>query len=291
MVVILSVFDVKIGPTAAIMIPQTFDQNLADENAKIMDIQSLPTDFVVKEYPSTGLKSINMQFNITSPNDRGKIMSLQLSAFISETYPAEKLVRSKIIECKNKLINDEMTFSAFKIDPMDVFDKKAMTRKRSSITKMMQWLDTEIKVNMPETSAAVIDRNGISTMLSFPDGFHGTASNDPGDLEDALVIYRRDSDGSITIKAFPSTRHVLKMRIIAENFTPKLMMEIMKCVEDKKLIYTTGLCQETTGKCLHESYFSIDTDGVVEKESIESRLTSFSFVKQFDVDVLVSSRA
>ena len=292
MVVILSIFDLKIGPTAVIVIPPSFSREMADENAKTLDIQSLPTEFVVKEYPSSGLKSINLQFNIPSPvSPRGKFVNLQLSAFISETYPAEKLVRAKLIECKNKLLGDESAFAAFQTVFADETAKEASFNKRDAVEKLMKWLDSEIKVSMPETSAVVVARSSIPGNLSFPPDFRGGASRGPGTLEDALVIYRKDSDGAITIKVLPSTRRVIKVRVIAENFTPKLMVELMECARNLKLLYTTGLCQETTGKCLHESYFSIDSDGAADQKSIAVRLSIFQFVKQYDVDVLSSSRA
>jgi hypothetical protein len=288
MVVTLSVFDSKLGPIAAIIVPESFDEKMANENAKALDIQSFPTEFVVKEYPAQGLKSINLQFDVPSTISRGRTLNLQLSAFISETYPAEKLVRSKLVECKDKLLADPESFLAFYTNHESNGIRYPAIEKRKELVNLMKWLDSEIKVSMPVTSAVVMGKSTAMGALSFPVDFQATAGNIAS--PDVLVIYRKDGDGSITVKVLPSTPRVMKVRVIAENFTPKLMMALMDCAKNLKLIYTTGLCQETTGKCLHETYFAIEGDGVSDKREISGKLATFSFVKQYDVDVIETSR-
>ena len=95
----------------------------------------------------------------------------------------------------------------------------------------------------------------------------------------------RGEDSSITVKIFPSDGKVLKLRLTAIDFTSMSLMKLATIVS-LPMAFTTGLCQEKSGKCSYEAYFNYgntkkDFESV--KKEISGKLEGVDFINDFEI--------
>jgi hypothetical protein len=292
MAVLLSVFDFKMGPIPLIVIPPSFDRDIISDNTLIMNIQLPRDEFVSKDFPRIGMKSINLQCSLVSGFARGGKEELQITAFISDAIQPDTKIRAKMIECKERITSDpEMYLAVYKKHKLEGVSIDKINRKYDELVQIMKWLDAAIKIDVQSTAGCVLPLDIAITSFMLPPHLRReiTRSSSAENASHVLIVFRKDDNG-VSMKMLPCAKNVIKTRVIAENFTPKTLIQLRSAIS-LPLLFTTGLCQETTGRCLNESYFSASARADDDSRAISSALSALKFVKDFAVEIISPDRS
>lgn len=292
MVVILSIFDVVIGPVPFIVIPSDFSKLIAGKVAEQINYGSNDYEEIsTVEYPDSGLTSINVQLTVNSPVARGKKEVVQISTFTTEENPSFAVIKNRLIETKKKIISNPDAFKGFYtkkyMHTKGAISKDEAEKSHRYLIGVLQELESSLKVDLPSTNGYTTDVNSFSNEngLTIPSRFlneikqswYNTGKN-------FFVVFRKDGDGNISVKIIPSERSVVKLKVLAVKFTPELLMKFKNAIT-LPLIFTTGLCQEVTGRCSYEAYFSCNGVDIQKiKEGILSKLKGLDFVVDASIE-------
>jgi hypothetical protein len=289
MTVILSWFDLIIGPRPYIIIPGNFDDSIANEISRVIDLECGPGEMFVKIFNEIGLKSYNLQFKIPSEWARGKFEVVQLSVFTSEEVPPEKMLKSLMEKCRDNIIDVDDIYKGFYVD-MDFKEKERekINEKHQILVSMIEWLDDAIKTGLPSTSGYISSSDLLcnNVSMNIPASFINRMKERTfsSDKKSMFIVFKRGEEGTTDVKMVPVSGSVFKIKIITEkkiiDKDVKLLLKLRGIIMNE-MIFTTGLCYDKSGKCTYEAYFLHDDDFTDLSAKLAEKLSTLDFIGEF----------
>lgn len=288
------------GPKPFIAFPDSFNREILDKTAKLMDILSDKDDLFIRENPEEGLKSINLSIMVPSKWARGRREITQLSVFTSEESPSLDVYRSQMRDAKDTILADEDIYMAFYKhkalesieldDGQDPAEIPAMIEgKYKKLRDIVQGLNDQIKLRAPTNYPYIKSMAGLleDPLLPIP----ASALNELKDLVSSnegttniFTVFRKVGD-MIRVDLIPARKQVLRVKIIVRELSPEIIMETGKAIR-LPLLFTSGICQDKGGKCSYEAFFSLPEDPAGVLDRIHHDLELLDFVESIKLERL-----
>ncbi|HME53049.1 MAG TPA: hypothetical protein VKM55_12580 [Candidatus Lokiarchaeia archaeon] len=304
--ILLSIFDTRLGPVSFMAIPQKLNAEIVKKTAKLMDFVHEPDEFFIQEDPEDGIKSINLALAIPSKWARGGVEMAQLSVITTEESPPIDLFKQRMIEFRDKLLEDQDIYMAFYrgnrkeyipasfyssasgqgIDPATL--DGTIAAKCDKIFSLMDYLQNQVRIDTPTTYAYLTTLGKLSQdeAVQMP----RSALNELKEIvhvksaSNVFAVFRKIGD-MMKIDLIPCSGQVIKVRIIVLELTPEFIMRTSQVIS-LPLLFTSGICQEKAGKCSYEAYFSIPGDVDETIQRVQSGLQQLPHVQKVDIQLV-----
>ncbi|MHA1792457.1 MAG: hypothetical protein ACTSVI_07420 [Promethearchaeota archaeon] len=303
MAIILSIFDNKLGPKPYIKIPDSISDELAEKVSKIMDFYPNDNEIFVQEYPEDDIKVINLLFSIPNPMSRGRRELVLISIISAEKSPPITKYKSFLERARDELLelpeiyfgfyknsNPEYLRQVFETD--DLLNDSKIEEKHAKIIEILNTLDGRINLEKTDTHALLLAFSDIKNhrKISVPSSAFKILAElieKKQDLDNIFIVFRQVGD-AMRVDLIPSSDKVLKLKIIVSQLTKEVIMATSDVIK-LPLLYTSGICQERTGKCSYEAFFSFKGDFSAMKTRIESELSRKPFIESIECSLLKTS--
>ncbi|MHA1368278.1 MAG: hypothetical protein ACTSRA_00995 [Promethearchaeota archaeon] len=302
MPVLLSHFHTRLGPRPFIVVPKDFSGEILNETAKLMDLLYERGEFFIKDDVSGGIKTINLSFEVPSAWARGKREMVQLSVFLMDDSVPVDTVKKHMNHFIESILSDADIFKGFyyiekvglSVDAGEVerLDDGLIKEKYDKIYALLEELNDSLLIERPMSHAYLMAFEGIQEigMIHFPP----LAVNDLRFLIDkkagsknVFIVFRKVG-AMLKVNVVPCDGGAIRVRVITSRLTPDLVMNISKAIK-LELLFTNGICQERTGKCSFEGYFSLTGDFEKEKMRIVDALKMMANIESIDISLIKMS--
>lgn len=287
-------------------IPKNLNSEIVKKTAKLMDFVHEPDEFFIQEDPEDGIKSINLALSIPSKWARGGADMAQLSIITTEETPPVDLFKQRMIEFRDKLLEDQDIFMAFyrgnrkEYIPASFFSSAndqgidiaklddIIVTKCDEIYSLMDYLQNQVRIDTPTTYAylttlAQLAQDGNvqvpkSALNELKEIVHAKSASN------IFAVFRKIGE-MMKIDLIPCTGQVIKVRIIVMELTPEFVMRTSQVIS-LPLLFTSGICQEKAGKCSYEAYFSVSGDVNETINRVQSGLQQLPHVQHVEILII-----
>ncbi len=307
MIVILSIFDLKIGPVPFITIPSSFEDENNEIVLKVSESlnQALSdTDFISNSYEKEGINAISIHFYVPSPWGRGSKEMAQLSVLTTEEFPPIDLIKKKMIEYTKKISRESGIYASFylnqEINPdikersnrSDKEIKEIAREKFKRLTELMHEFNLEITMDLMITKGYISKKKKIigKKRVRIPDTFLKELENESTRKknEHLFTVFRKDrNNGNLIITIIPSSSKIMRVRVKMKKYSP-MIMKTMSDVIKFKVVFTTGICLgRGEENCYYESYYDIENkDFDVIQEEIKNELKKLTEIESVNMQLV-----
>ena len=288
MVVIFAIFDAKIGPTILHSIPRNIESGILDKILILMNQYTEDNEVLVNDLKSIGMKAFTLHINIPSPWARGGKEYAQISALTRIEDAPSKKIEASILDFKKILLNREDVYKAlyFNSFPDKEFKPTPVQQEilieHEFMINACHDLYQGIAAGLPSTSGWIAYTDEIAKG-NFPvPQWLVEIMKDKGESSKVFMVFRKDSDESITIKIIPIKHDALKVKVKMKQIMPDQIMKIGAAIK-LKLLSSSGICRESSKDCFWEGYFEYEIDFQMISGNVREKVSSLDFVENVKI--------
>ncbi|MFX1237525.1 MAG: hypothetical protein ACFFAS_00080 [Promethearchaeota archaeon] len=262
---ILSYFDVRMGPRVFLTVPSDLLYKSGSASENIDNIKKLldrdEEGFFIHTF-SPKLKTANLIFNVFSKWARGRQESVMLSAICSEEEPDYSLYENMFISFKDKITDIPDIYKAFYIEStFEEEDKVNIQLNYLILESELKKIDKALSIKPIETHGQLVKSSKVlfKKAISLPEGLIIQVSKMA--KKNYFIVYRTQGK-VIKIDMIPvDAEEVFSLKIIfGEKMTLPIIKKISEILsqhdgKDFILVFTTGICQEGS-RCIYEAYIN-----------------------------------
>lgn len=295
MVVILAIFDEKIGPAKLFSIPAKVDEEIMSRILLLMNQGLSEDEMHVNDLTFIGMKSFTMHVMVPSKWARGGYNFMQVTVLTRIEDAPVKKVETGLETFKKKISGNENVYKGFysfnsrrgdKLDPAP--REEEIKASRRFLEDACTSLFHEVATGLPSTYGCISSIESVIAGRFISAGWFAMEIENVSVTRNAskfFIVHRVDSDGAISIKIMPIKRRVLKVKVKMKQLEANQIMQIAKAI-NLPLLSTSGMCRETNKDCFYEGYFEHDKDFPGIKVMIEKNVASLPFVENVDITVV-----
>ena len=255
MVVVLSYFDRRIGPVILLTYPEIEITEEIEKVKQSLDFKDSEGFVAIHDT----LVAMNYLLPIQSHYARGGYETVLLSYIVTESEPNEKFYKSHIKETAEKIKMEDDIWQAF------IEDHENQEERISRLREIIRDLDIELRMRDITTIGYCIESRVFEDgYMAIPrDSVTREVDRDGDDkkIKSYLMVYKKERDGSFSIKGYPITsNNVYKMEIFTDQINVGMVAKIKQAFDSMlggRIAYTSGICQ-STAVCSFELYFEYD---------------------------------